>query len=285
MDRVTTDNASPRKRPSRLWYLVSAVVLLLSLAIFVMTLRSKASYLKNQITPMPRFIGPTSDEGVVITLNETGKHSIFYENKGTLEGKPFKTPRSQVWTTYQSPSMSCTITRVETGESVAIRLPGQLASEEKSRVSKDQVINYDFADMQGHSVWVFDVDKAGDYRIKLSYNNAVYFEPGSVQVPPELTKEQKQEMLSKDGLAYEESRREAFERNLLSNLDPIDVVFAVGPDPTRGSFFNLIGLKGAAGMLAFGFTFAALTSLVTLMLRGGHVTPRGKIEDIRRMGE
>ena len=62
------------------------------------------------------------------------------------------------------------------------------------------------------------------------------------------------------------------------------MLFAVGPDPTCGSFFNVIGLKGAATVLAFGFTFAVLTSLVTLMLRSGHVIPRGEIEHVRRMG-
>lgn len=285
MDRQTPVNPAPRKRPSRVWYLVSAMMLLLSLAVFVLTLRSKASYLHSQIAPMPRFVGPTSDEGVVITLSQTGKHNIFYENKGTLDGKAFKTPRSQVWTTYQSPSMTCTVTHIETGKAIAVRLPGQSALEEKSRVSQDQIVTYDLTGMQGHSVWVFDVEEAGDYRIALSYEDAVYLEPGSVEIPSELTDAEKKEMLSAEGIAHEASRREAVERNFLSQLEPIDVLFAVGPDPTRGSFFNVIGLKGAAAVLAFGFTFSALTALVTLMLRGGHVTPRGKIENVRRLGE
>ena len=285
MDRQKTNNPTPRKRPSRLWYLVSALVLLASIAVFAITLRSKITYLYSQLEPMPRFVGPTDELGVVVTLDKTGKHNIFYENSGSLDGKSYDTPRSQVWTTYQSPSMTCTVTHIATGNSIDVRLPGQTESEKKSKVSEDQIVAYDLTGMQGHSVWVFDVKEAGDYRIALSYDDAVYLEPGSVEIPPQLSKAEKQEMLSEQGLAYEVVRREAIERNFLSQLEPIDVLFAVGPDPTRGSFFNVIGLKGAATVLAFGFTFAALTSLVTLMLRGGHVTPRGEFQHIQRLGQ
>ena len=267
-----------------MWYLLSAIVLIASIAVFALTLREKIGYLYDQLVPMPRFVGPTSAEGFVLTVDQPGKYNIFYENLGGLDGKTFDTPRRQVWTNFEAPSMICTVTRVDTGERIEVRLPGQSESEKKSKISEDQIVAYDFGGMQGYSVWVFDADEPGDYRIALSYNEAVYLEPGSVEIPPELTKAQKKKMRSEDGINKEALRRKAVERASLAQLEPIDVLFAVGPDPTRGSFFNVIGLKGAATVLAFGFTFAALTSLVTLMLRGGHVTPRGEIEHVRRMG-
>ena len=285
MDRSSPQDQTPRKRPSRTWYLVSAVVMLASLAVFVFTVRAKSSYLHGQIEPMPRFAAPTGEDGTIVSLDARGKHNLFYENRGSLEGKTYDTPRRQIWTTYASPSMTCTVTHVETGVEIEVRLPGQSDAEAKSKTSKDQIVAYDLAGMQGHSAWVFDVDQPGDYRIVLTYDEAVYLEPGEIEIPPELTKQQKKEMLSADGEAYEAARRTAIEKALLTELKPVDVLFAVGPDPTVNSFFNVIGLKGAASVLAFGFTFAALTSLVTLMLRGGHVTPRGETQSIKRLGE
>ena len=275
-------DAEARKIPSRKWYLLSLVLLIVSATVFVLTLRDKLAYLTDQLTPMPRFIGPTGEDGAVVTIEEPGKQNIFYENRGTLEGRRFDTFRRQVWTTYQSPSMTCVVTRVDTGEAIEVRLPGQGEEEVKSKISKDQIIAYDISGMQGHSAWVFDAETKGDYRIVLTYTDAVMLEPGAIEIPPELTKAQKKEMVSEEGKAYEEARRDAIEQAALAELEPVEVLFAVGPDPTRGSFFNVIGLKGAATVLAFGFTFAVLISLVTLMLRSGHVTPRGELSKAQR---
>jgi hypothetical protein len=285
MERDESITPPERKRPSRMWYLASAVVLLASLAVFLLTLRAKVIYLQAYLEPMPRFVGPTDEDGVVITLDDPGKHNIYYENRGEFEDRIFDTPRRQVWTTYESPAMRCSVINIKTGEPLAVRLPGQDEPDKKSKTSEDQVVAYDISGMQGYSIWVFDADEPGDYRIKLDYDPAVYLEHGDVQIPPELTKAQKREMLSEDGDNYEAARRAAIEQASLAQLEPIDVLFAVGPQPTVDSFFNVIGLKGAATLLAFGFTFAALTSLVTLMLRGGHVTPRGDIESVKRMGQ
>lgn len=275
----------PRKRPSRKWYLLSAIIFIVSLSVFIVTLREKAGYLYDQLAPMPRFVGPTGEDGIVVTIDQPGTQNIFYENRGVFDGKSYDTRRRQVWTTYEAPSMICTVTHVQSGQAIEVRLPGRGEEEEKSKISEDQIVAYDLSGMQGHSAWVFDADEAGEYRITLTYNDAVYREPGSIEIPPELTKAEKKKMLSEDGIIYEAVRREAVEQASLAELEPIDVLFAVGTDPTRGSFFNVIGLKGAATVLAFGFTFSVLISLVTMMLRGGHVTPRGEIEHVRRMGQ
>ena len=285
MDSDPTTEQPERIRPSRVWYLISLMVLVASLGIFALALRDKLAYLHDQLEPMPRFVGPTGPTGVVVSLDQTGKHNIFYENLGSLYGKTYNTPRRQVWTTYEAPAMTCKVTRVETGEAIEVRLPGLNEMESKSRTSEDQIVAYDIAGMQGHTAWVFDIDEPGDYRVDITYNEGVFLEPSDIEIPPELTKAEKKEMLEADGTIYEAQRRIAIEKAALAELEPIDVLFAVGPDPTRGSFFQVIGLKGAATLLAFGFTFAALASLVTLMLRGGHVTPRGEMGAVRRFGD
>jgi len=285
MDPVTNQDEpiTPRRKPSRGWYLLAIVLLLGSCAVFGLTLREKSVVLNNMLLPMPRLVAPTTVQGVLIHIEHAGKQNIFYENRGTFEGKTFDTPRRQVWMTYESPAMTCTVTRADSGESVEVRLPGVGEEVKKTEITKDLVFAYNTPTMQGHSAWVFEASEPGDYRIVLRYVDEVHLDPSTIEIPPELTKAQMKEMLSADGTAYEAARRDAIERAALASLEPIDVLFAVGPDPTGGEFFELLGLKGAATVLALGFTASSILALVTLMLRGGHVTPRGKLRDARRM--
>lgn len=276
---------APRKQPSRLWYLVSAAVLLGSAGLFVGVLVSKSKAMRGRINPMPRFVGPTDEAGVIVTIDQPDKLNIFYENLGTFNGRTFNTPRHQVWTTFDGPAMYCKVTHVASAKTVDVHLPGFDESNDKRNITKDLIYAYNLGDRQGHGVWVFNAQTPGDYRIVLTYDDAVLLEPKNITIPPELTKAQKAEMVSGEGATYEAARRDAIERAALAELKPIDVLFAVGPDPTQGSYFNVIGLKGAATVFAFGFTFSALTALVTLMLRSGHVTPRGQLADVRRFGQ
>lgn len=278
-----TDADTPRRKPSRGWYGLSVVLLVASVIVFCLALQQKLRFLNDQIGPMPRFVGPTPEGGTTINVASPGKQNIFYENLGSFEGKDYDTRRRQVWTTYAAPSMTCSVTHAQSGEAVEVRLPGLDEPESKSKTSKDQIITYNISGMQGHSLWVFDAPKPGEYRINVQYYDAVKAKPGDITIPPELTKAEKRGMSSFEGKAYEEARREAIEQAALAELEPIDVLFAVGPDPTRGTFFEVIGLKGAATVLAFGFTFSVLITLVTFMLRSGHVTPRGELSEVQRV--
>ncbi len=284
MDATAEQPAPPEQRraPSRRWYLLALVLMVGSVAVFAGAVMSKAAHLKKQIEQMPRFVAPTGEAGFIVTIDMPGKQNLFYENRGTLEGRTFDTRRRQVWTTFDTPSMTCVVTHVETGNRAEVRLPGVGETTDKREVTKDLVYPYDFAGRQGHSAWVFEANQPGDYRIVLRYKDAVRLEPGDIDIPKELTRAEQKEMLSGAGEQHEEARREAIEQAALAELQPVDVLFAVGPDPTRGGFFALVGLKGAATVLAFGFTFSVLITLVTYMLRNGHVTPRGEMSEVRR---
>ena len=276
------DPTEPRRVPSRRWYLLALVLMVGSVAVFAGAVISKAAYLADQIEPMPRFAAPTGETGFVVTIDTPGKQNLFYENRGTLGEQTFDTRRRQVWTTFDTPSMTCIVTHIRTGDRAEVRLPGVGETTDKREVTKDLVYTYNFAERQGHSAWVFEADKPGDYQIVLQYKDAVWLEPGDITLPKKLTSAEQKEMLSGAGKAHEEARREAIEQAALAELEPVDVLFAVGPDPTRGGFFALVGLKGAATVLAFGFTFSILITLVTYMLRNGHVTPRGEMSEVKR---
>lgn len=282
---ISNAEPKPTRVPSRRWYLLAACMLIGSLAVFVVTLVGKQQIIKERIEPMPRFVGPTDKAGAVVTIDQPGKINIFHENTGTFEGKHFNTPRRQVWTTFDRPSMTCTVTKADSGEVVAVRLPGVGEAWDKTKPTADLVYTYNVAGRVGHSAWVFDAVEAGDYRVTLAYVDAVSLEPGDVEIPAEVTKAEKKTMDAAEGAARDAARRDAMERASLAELDPIDVLFAVGPDPTRGGYFEVIGVKGAATILAFGFTFSILITLVTFMLRSGNYTQRGEMDDIKRLGE
>jgi len=282
-----TDTTAPpptRKKPGWLWYALSAVLMVGSIAVFVLVLLGNSRAMREQIEPMPRFVGPTGDGGFVLTIDEPGKYHVFYENLGSLDGRSFDTPRRQVWTTFDAPSMTCAVTRVDTGDAVEVRLPGVGVEIDKRQISEDLVFPYKLPGMQGHTAWVFEAEQPGEYRFDLAYVDAVLLEPGEIEIPPELSRADKQDMTSTEGEAYEAARRSAMQQAALSQLEPIDVLFAVGQDPSSGGYFQVIGIKGAATVLAFGFTASVLIALVTLMLRGGHVTPRGELANVKRLG-
>ncbi|MFI4862407.1 MAG: hypothetical protein ACIAXF_17210 [Phycisphaerales bacterium JB063] len=277
---------SSRRRPSRGWYVLSLLILLVSLGVFVAAVLDGRRQAWSEIESMPRLVGPTASAGVELELHEPGEHVVYYENLGTFEGRSFDTPRHQVWTTPTTPAMVCTVTRVEDGEAVAVRLLGQTGDDPAALdADRDTSVIYGRADgtgRQGTGVWTFDVPEAGRYRVVLSYVDAVMLDPSAVEVPEPLTRREQAETDFAVAEQLEADRNEALARRALASLEPIDVLFAIGGDPTAGGFFQVLGLRGAATILAFGFTIATLMSLLTLMLRTGQVTERGKLEDVRR---
>lgn len=283
-DQADSSNPPDPQRPipSRGWYVLSAAILLVSVGVFVGVLISKTTAVRERIEAMPRFVGP-SPGGSVVELTEPGQYIVYHENLGDYEGKTYDTPRRQVWPTIASPAMTCTIVDLASDSLVEVRLPGiDNPVKDKREVNTDLIPAYNTAGRQGHGVWVFNIDQPGKYRIELAYVPDVALSMEEVVVPAELTRDMQKTMTSEQGKQYEQDRRTALEKRELARLEPVDVLFAVGQDPTRGSFFNVIGLKGAATVLAFGFTASVIIGLVTLMLRGGHVTPRGELDAAQR---
>lgn len=285
----TTERPPARRLPSRGWYGLALAILLVTAGVFAAVVINGRAGAHRAVDRMPRFVGPTPDTGVVLDLDEPGDYVVYYENLGTLKGaddvadRAFDTHRLQVWTTPTRPSMACTVTREDGGETVAVRLLGQTGDRPAEfDVDRDVGVIYDLGDRQGAGIWTFRVAESGRYRFSVAYLPEVYLDAGSVEVPEALTRAEQSQMRFEDVQQHEEQRAQALGRSALAELEPVDVLFAVGPDPTGGSYFNVAGLKGAAALLAFGLTGSTVIALVTLMLRTGSVTERGTMENVRR---
>lgn len=296
------ESSAPRRKPSRGWYLLALAILLVTGAVFASAVLSARRSSWAAIESMPRFAGPTPTaegieaaggsvldswvDGEVIELSSAGDYVVYYENRGMFAGRSFDTPAYQVWTTPTLPSMTCRVTPAAGGEPLAVRLLGQTGDGPAALdADRDTSVIYrqGAADgRQGTGVWKVTVPEAGRYVVEITYRDAVYLDPESVEVPAVLTRDRQAEMPFAEAEQYEQDRDEAIARLSLASLEPVDVLFAVGPDPTGGSYFNVAGLKGAATLLAFGITASAVIALVTLMLRTGQVTERGTMENVRR---
>ena len=281
-----------RHRPSRGWYVLALLVVLVTGGVFAAAVMRERGRAWSSIEAMPRFVAPTGEGGVEIELAEAGEYVLFYENLGSFEGQSFNTPRQQVWTTPTQPAMACRVTSAGRGagegEVVPVRLLGQTGDKPgEFDADRDTAVIYERraqgeAQRQGVGVWTFTIDEPGRYTVTADYLSAVHLDPATVEVPPELTRDEQSQMRFEDVERYEQERAEQINRLALASLEAKDVLFAVGQDPTAGSYFNVAGLKGAATLLAFGLTAGAIIALVTLMLRTGSVTERGTIENVRR---
>ena len=285
-------SADGPSRPSRCGYFVAAAILVLSLSVFVLVVEQGRRSTRAAVEAMPRLVGPTGGGGVELTLPEAGEYAVYYENLGTLPGREgegdrvFDTPRLQVWTTPTRASMSCSVTPVRDGVSqdpLDVRLLGQSGNVPATLdAGRDVAVIYDLEARQGAGVWTFTVAEPGPYRIAVSYLDAVDLDTGAVTVPEALTRGEQSQMRFEDVEQHEQQRAEAISSDALASLEPVDVLFAVGQDPTAGAYFNVLGLKGAATLLAFGLTASVVIALVTWMLRAGQVTRRGTMEDVQR---
>ena len=296
-----TDQASEPNRsiPSRKWYALAGAILIVTFSVYVMAVVSQHRSSWAFINAWPRFIVP-DEQGAVVTIDKPGEYVIYYENRGTLDGRSFDTPRRQIWTTAASPAMTCAVTRLpentahESGEAldsggdsggevIDVHLRGDVGPVEgESPPDTELLIAYKSEQRVGYGVWGFVADQPGEYRIQTAYVEAVYLTVEDIAVPEELTREAQAQMTFAQAQAYSQNRRDMEERLELAAMEPIEVLVAVGQDPTQGGYFNFIGLKGAAAVAAVGFTAASIIALVVLMLRTGQVTERGTLEEASR---
>lgn len=299
---VGSTGPAARRRPSRKWYLLALAIVLVTAGVFVLTILGARRKSWAAIEAMPRWVAPTPtaesnaaapgstsgepEHGVVIELPAAGDYVVYYESRGLFEGRLYDTPVHQVWTTPTLAAMTCAVAPADGGAPLTVRLLGQTGDTPgEMDADRDTSVIYrqDVEDgRQGTGIWAVSVPAAGRYVVDIAYREPVYLTPEEVEVPPELTRDEQSQMRFEDVERYEQERAEQLAKLALASLEPTDVLFAIGPDPTAGSYFNVAGLKGAATLLAFGLTAGAIIALVTLMLRTGSVTERGTMENVRR---
>ena len=137
--------AAPRRVPSRGWYGLAFVLLLVGLAAYIASLnvgRARAAAL------VEAFRTVTAPGEAVVTLDEPGPYTVFYEKVGTRGGERFDLREKFP----VLPKMNLTLTDPTTGREVAHQ-------------PVDSHAVYRTAGREGYSEWAFELDRPATLRV------------------------------------------------------------------------------------------------------------------------
>jgi hypothetical protein len=130
-------------KPSKVFYGVSGVVLVIGIILFVIILItgifSSVDKLNNRV------VVPGTK---IIDLKETGKYTIFFEYRSVIDGKVFET--------NEISGLICSLRNTETGQFIKL---------DNSSVSS----NYSVAGREGKSIFEFVINDIGKYELKAWY--------------------------------------------------------------------------------------------------------------------
>lgn len=130
-------------KPSKIFYGISGVILVIGIILFVITLVSgiisSVDKLNNQV------IVPGTK---IIELNETGKYNIFFEYRSVIDGKVFDTNNIN--------GLICSLRNTKTDEFIKL---------DNSSVKS----NYSVNGRAGKSIFEFSINETGKYELKAWY--------------------------------------------------------------------------------------------------------------------
>ena len=137
----------PQIRPSRLYYLLSVIVLLAGIGVLAWRISSMVAALA---APPLQVVAP--GKGLVV-LEKPAKYTICYEYRSVLNGKVYHTPQS-------IPALECRMVLQATGEQLPL---------EAMRGS----YTYTFGSRAGVGIWNVRVDRPGTYELSAWYPEGV----------------------------------------------------------------------------------------------------------------
>lgn len=254
---VTDEASAPPKRQSKRAYVLALLILVLSAGVFAGSIMLEDRRLNTAIDGLHRFIGPGVTE---LDLDEAGTLLVFYENRSEHAGQAYDTPRRLVWPFQDTRAMTLRVTEMATGEAMEARDP-------------ERIVVLDRSGREGKAVWQFTAPSAGRYRVETAWREesplAIYRDPEAFDSAREAWVQARQ--AEHDALQLAEGSEAAtfdpaavpFPGRLLREFAPQPVVLSVGPDPVGFAYFQVIGLKGGATVLALGFTASVLIVLLT----------------------
>lgn len=130
-------------KPSKIFYVVSGVILVIGIILFVIILISGISSSVDKINNQVIVPGTKT-----IELKETGKYSIYFEYRSVIDGKVFETNNIS--------GLMCTLRNTETNEFIKL---------DNASVNS----NYSVNGREGKSIFEFAINETGKYELKAWY--------------------------------------------------------------------------------------------------------------------
>ncbi|MEM1211342.1 MAG: hypothetical protein AAGI68_03495 [Planctomycetota bacterium] len=280
MESESTSDAGAR-RPGRRWYAAAVLMVLVTGGVFAYAVWAKQRVMLERVEGFSRFV-VTLDGGVgEVEVAEPGTYTVFYENIGDFEAQRFDTPRRLVWPFQDEIALRVAVTGPggEAVEQLALSsvrqedgrtLQGDVDREDGSELTgrarpaviyqtRGAVGGEDGAGAAGRAglgFYQFDAPVAGVYRVEVGWKGEAEF-----AVPIYRTVEERDAAKAAAGDG-------AFQGRVMGDFERQPVLLAVGKGPvSEDVLFDIFGLKGAASLLAFAFTGAAVMVVVTWVRR------------------
>lgn len=130
-------------KPSKIFYVVSGVILVIGIILFVIILISGIFSSVNKINNQVIVPGTKT-----IELKEAGKYSIFFEYRSVIDGKVFETNNIS--------GLMCTLRNTETDEFIKL---------DNASVNSTYSVN----GREGKSLFEFAINETGKYELKAWY--------------------------------------------------------------------------------------------------------------------
>ena len=132
--------------PGRKWYAVSAIVLVGGLVVAGLVLFSRLKGLGDELRQV---MMPGEAE---LSLDRSGTYTIFHEHESIVEGRYYSSPEAIA-------GLAVRMTSGASGAPVELRAPPVRAT-------------YSFGGRSGVSIFSFEIDRPGSYRISAGYPDA-----------------------------------------------------------------------------------------------------------------
>jgi hypothetical protein len=150
-DESAPPNKPPRRRPSFLWYGLGALLLVVGVSAFLLSLYHAGQQVSETLNRMQRVVAP----GIAsVEFEEPGRYLIYYEKVGNFEGRDFDT----TGIFREAPALQIQLEQESSGEFVIVE-------QAKFDENESQMFNGGRA----NSEFAFNIQHPGRYVIQVEH--------------------------------------------------------------------------------------------------------------------